>query len=97
MNRICLVTRRSFVAGAVSAAAISGWRPAVAEKAGLAPTAAQTPGPFYPRTRPLDADADLVHVAGRAEPAQGTVTRIEGRVLEPGGRAVPDALVEIWQ
>lgn len=97
MSAISLLTRRTFVAGAMSAAAMGGWRPAAAEKAALVPTAPQTPGPFYPRTRPLDADADLIRVAGRSEPARGTVTRIAGRVLDPDGRAVPEALVEIWQ
>ncbi len=70
MNDLAGMTRRSFVACAVSAAALSGGRPGAAATA-LAPTARQTPGPFYPRTQPLDADADLVHVAGRSEPATG--------------------------
>lgn len=90
------ITRRSFVAFAVSAAAF-GARQSTAAKAELAPTASQTTGPFYPRAKPPDSDADLVHVAGRSEPAKGTVTRVAGRILDPRGKAVPDALVEIWQ
>lgn len=65
--------------------------------AGLVPTPRQTAGPFYPEVKPLDSDTDLVHVAGQAEPAAGTVTDVLGRVLDPAGRPVADALVEIWQ
>jgi len=90
------MTRRSFVACAVSAVAL-GARQSAAAEAELLPTSRQTSGPFYPRTKPLDSDADLVRVAGRSEPAKGTVTRLAGRVLDPRGHAVPDALVEIWQ
>ena len=65
--------------------------------AALAPTPAQTEGPFYPLNYPADSDNDLVHVAGHAEPAKGTVTRVAGRILDPSGRPVPGARVEIWQ
>lgn len=63
----------------------------------LPPTPAQTAGPFYPVAFPADSDHDLVHVAGRAAPAAGTVTRIAGRVLDRTGRPLPGAQVEIWQ
>ena len=59
----------------------------------LPPTPRQTPGPFYPLSFP-DADNDLVHVAGHQGTAQGSVTRITGRILDPNGRAVPGARVE---
>lgn len=96
MKDSSLVTRRCFVACAVSAAALGVPRPAAAETS-LVLTPRQTAGPFYPRTKPLDSDADLVTVAGRPESAKGTVTLIHGRVLDRRGRVVPDALVEIWQ
>jgi protocatechuate 3,4-dioxygenase beta subunit len=38
-----------------------------------------------------------VHVAGHAEPAKGTVTRVAGRILDRTGRPVTGARVEIWQ
>jgi protocatechuate 3,4-dioxygenase, beta subunit len=38
-----------------------------------------------------------VRIRGRAEPAQGTVLWLEGRVTGVGGEAIGDALVEIWQ
>ena len=65
--------------------------------AALAPTPPQTEGPFYPLNYPADSDNDLVHVAGHAEPAKGTVTRVAGRILDPSGRPVRGAQVEIWQ
>jgi len=65
--------------------------------AAAAPTPAQTEGPFYPQSYPADADNDLVHVAGHAEPAKGTMTRVAGRILDRDGRPVRGARVEIWQ
>ncbi len=63
----------------------------------LAPTPAQTEGPFYPRTFPADRDADLTRVAGRAGHAQGTPLYFSGRVLTRDGQPRPDAVVELWQ
>lgn len=68
-----------------------------AHAAGLVPTPAQTEGPFYPTGFPADTDNDLVQVRGQAARAMGTVLHLEGRVLGPDGRAVPGAMVEIWQ
>src|SRR3954453_11799654 len=63
----------------------------------LPPTPRQTPGPFYPQSFPQDADNDLIHVSGHQGTAQGSITRITGRVLDLNGRPVPQARVEIWQ
>jgi protocatechuate 3,4-dioxygenase beta subunit len=63
----------------------------------LPPTPRQTPGPFYPQSFPQDADNDLIYIAGHQGSAQGSITRITGRVLDLNGRAVPGARVEIWQ
>jgi protocatechuate 3,4-dioxygenase, beta subunit len=70
---------------------------AVARAADLGPTPRQTAGPFYPLTFPADADNDLVQIAGHSGTAKGTVTYVSGRVLEPTGRAISGARVEIWQ
>ena len=65
--------------------------------AALLPTPRQSLGPFYPRTLPLDRDADLVQVEGRPEQAAGTVTHIFGRVTDIEGRPQAGARIEIWQ
>jgi protocatechuate 3,4-dioxygenase, beta subunit len=69
----------------------------VTARAALLPTPRQTEGPFYPTQLPLDADNDLVEVAGRSGRAKGTVTQIFGRVLDAEERPVPGARIEIWQ
>jgi len=60
-------------------------------------TPPQVTGPFYPVDWSGDADTDLVRVVGEAAQAQGTVTHLRGRVLDPRGRPVEGAVVEIWQ
>jgi protocatechuate 3,4-dioxygenase beta subunit len=62
-----------------------------------APTAAQPRGPYYPDRIPLDKDNDLVRVEGRDGIAEGKITDLQGQVLDPNGRPVEGALVEIWQ
>src|SRR5436190_4072344 len=97
MDRLFLPRRRVLAASIAGATALS--LPAVlrAAAAGLSPTPEQTEGPFYPLNYPADSDNDLAHVAGHAEPAKGTMTRVAGRVLDRGGRPVRGARVEIWQ
>src|SRR5712671_3716131 len=91
-----MIPRRRMLGGfVVSAAGFSLSRPSVA--AVLPPTPAQTAGPFYPLALPVDSDNDLIHVAGRDGAAKGTVTYVAGRVLDPDGRPVAGARVEIWQ
>jgi protocatechuate 3,4-dioxygenase beta subunit len=46
---------------------------------------------------PLDSDNDLIHIAGRTGTASGIVTYVTGQVLDPTGRPVSGARVEIWQ
>jgi protocatechuate 3,4-dioxygenase beta subunit len=91
-----MIPRRRMLEGfAVCAAGLSLWGSPRA--ASLPPTPAQTPGPFYPLTLPLDSDNDLVQVAGRNGTAKGIVTYVTGRVLDPTGRSISGARVEIWQ
>jgi len=87
--------RRMLGAFVASAAGFSLSRLSIA--AAMPPTPAQTAGPFYPLTLPQDSDNDLIHVAGRDGTAKGTVTYVSGRVLDPDGRPVAGARVEIWQ
>lgn len=95
MHRRSNVTRRQVIGALVGGAAAGLVLPAKAATLMLTPV--QTRGPFYPVDIPLDHDSDLVQVAGRPNAAKGEVLHLFGRVLDTGGRAIPDAKVEIWQ
>jgi protocatechuate 3,4-dioxygenase beta subunit len=84
-----MITRRQTLLGATASCLAT---PALA----LRPTPQQTPGPFFPDILPRESDFDLVTMAGNA-PATGEVITVEGRVLGPDGRPVPQAAVELWQ
>jgi protocatechuate 3,4-dioxygenase, beta subunit len=88
------LSRRQLV---MSATALAGLHALPAGAAALVPTPRQSTGPFYPLELPLDADNDLVQVAGRPERAGGTILHLGGRVLDPEGRPVRGARLEIWQ
>ena len=90
-------TRRRILAltGAVGVIAAAG--PLVRAAAPMRRTASQTTGPFYPRTKPSDSDADLTRVEGRDGIAQGQVIQVAGRVLNVAGSALPGVAIEIWQ
>lgn len=60
-------------------------------------TPPQTAGPFYPRVKPQDSDADLTQVSGRDDVASGSVIEVIGRVLSAKGGPIEGAVVEIWQ
>jgi protocatechuate 3,4-dioxygenase beta subunit len=94
-----MTSRRSLVRSGV-AAGLTGLAlaaPAGRALAELIETPRQTRGPFYPVELPLDADNDLVRVAGRPQQAAGQVLHLFGRVLDPEGRALSGAEVQIWQ
>jgi protocatechuate 3,4-dioxygenase, beta subunit len=92
------LSRRKLIQGSGASASILWLNRSAANAASmLPPTPRQTPGPFYPLSFPQDADNDLIHVAGQPGAAQGTATWITGRILDPNGRPVPGARVEIWQ
>jgi protocatechuate 3,4-dioxygenase beta subunit len=90
-------TRRRILAltGAVGVIAAAG--PLVRAASPMRRTASQTTGPFYPRTKPADSDADLTRVAGRDGIAQGQVIQVAGRVLNATGTALAGVAIEIWQ
>ena len=83
--------------GALVAAALLPLASTRAEAATLVPTPSQTEGPFYPKTLPVDRDADLTQVAGRAGRAQGTPLYFGGRAITRDGRPVANATIELWQ
>ncbi|MEQ8899119.1 MAG: hypothetical protein RID23_18715 [Roseovarius sp.] len=88
--------RRRFLRTAAGLAAL-GVLSRPAQAAILTPR--QTEGPFYPTgpMRRADIDNDLVRIAGTVRQAGGHIIRLTGRVLDPSGRPIPGARVEIWQ
>lgn len=94
----CPPTRRRWLGAAVALAAGTaspGWmRPALAGPLSLTPSQAE--GPFYPLRLPQDHDADLLR-HGLLTTRHGEAAWLEGRVLDPDGRPVTGAAVEIWQ
>ncbi len=86
-----LFTRRGLIATA------AGLVVARAAHAGLTPTPPQTAGPFYPRVKPDDSDADLTRIANGRKVAEGEVIDVSGRVLSVKGHALDNAVIEIWQ
>lgn len=63
----------------------------------LTRTPRQIEGPFYPDKLPLDTDNDLIVVNNGLTTAVGEITRLSGRLLDPNGDPLRNALVEIWQ
>lgn len=82
---------------ALALATIVAARPTLASAGGARPTPEQMRGPYYPRVKPRDADADLTRVRGRAGRALGIVVTVQGRVLDPEGRPLPGVRMEMWQ
>ena len=88
-------TRRRFLQSAAFGAALFSVRGLFAEE--LVRTPRQTEGPFYPDHLPLDTDNDLIVINDSITPAVGEITHLSGRLLDPLGKPVRDALIEIWQ
>ncbi|MFN0067428.1 MAG: intradiol ring-cleavage dioxygenase [Limisphaerales bacterium] len=88
-------TRRQFLSRAGLAAAFFTAPGAFAEALGLTPK--QTEGPFYPDKLPLDTDNDLLVLNNALTPGVGEVTYVSGRILDPRGEPLRNAVVEIWQ
>ncbi len=88
--------RRRLLAGGAALGGMMAALPALAAVR-LAPTPGQPTGPFYPSRKPLDSDNDLTTVAGADGRAEGRLLHVTGLVLDPDGRPVPGARIEIWQ
>lgn len=91
------VDRRALLRG-IGALSLGGMLSPVARAADLCrATPAQTEGPFYPTSFPVDDDADLTRVVGHALRAEGEYILIHGEVLDPDCQPVAGAHVQIWQ
>ena len=93
MNRASMIsmTRRGLLGA--TAAAILPFGGALAALR----TPGQGSGPFYPRSKPLDRDNDLISVQGATGRPRGRVLHLAGRVLDATGKPLAGARVEIWQ
>ncbi len=90
-------SRREILGAAIAVGGLAAATPLQKVLAAATLTPKQTEGPFYPLTRPLDSDADLTVVKGRAGRAEGKVIHVMGRVLNQDGKPVPGAKIELWQ
>lgn len=88
-------SRREFVA--LSAFGIGACAVGDLRAVNLVLTPAQTEGPFYPDTLPLDQDNDLVSIRGRGQASKGVVAQLHGRIRDARGEPVRGAVIEIWQ
>ncbi len=79
------ITRRRLIG---SAAALGAALPALAH-ARLVPTPSATEGPVYPQSFPLDADSDLVQMAGGIGYARGQVAYLPGHHPHAAGKPTP--------
>ena len=61
------------------------------------PTPAVDRGPFYPKQKPEDSDADLTQVRGHRQHAAGQVIEVSGRVLSVEGKPLSGSVIEVWQ
>jgi protocatechuate 3,4-dioxygenase beta subunit len=93
------ISRRQLLGMSLKAGAVamtSSFSPVRAETR-LKRTPGQVLGPFYPVTKPIDQDADLVMVQGKPGRAQGQVIHVTGRVVTAEGKPAQGARLEIWQ
>ncbi len=91
------LSRRQLLTGLTTTAAAAFWWEPGALAEALTQTAPQTEGPFYPDKLPLDTDNDLILINEADKSSAGEITWLSGRILDKDGKAVPNALVEIWQ
>lgn len=88
------LSRRQLLWGA---AGLAGMPLACDADASRRVTADDAKGPFYPASWPADDDFDLSHIAGHPARAQGQLLYVGGRVVNPRGEPVPNALLVVWQ
>lgn len=96
-----MVDRRRALIGSAAAIGLAGAAglllPSAVLAEDIAPTPAQSLGPFYPSTPPADHDADLTRVGKNAKLAAGDLTHVSGNVFDTRGKPLAGVQVEIWQ
>lgn len=88
-----MLDRRTVIAGLTAATVAQSTRAATR----LSVTPQEMLGPFYPAHPLADHDFDLTRIQGHSGRARGEVIEIVGRVLQPNGKPVPRAAIEVWQ
>lgn len=86
-------SRRTFIGSSV----VIGAGLAMPAMAALQRTRPMTLGPFYPVAHGGEVDMDMTQIAGRPGRAKGEIIEVAGRVLDPSGKPVPGARIDIWQ
>ncbi|HEX7813604.1 protocatechuate 3,4-dioxygenase [Dyella sp.] len=93
---ISLSRRRALVAGTCGVGGMLVSAAALASATAIS-TPGEIMGPYYPRIKPLDRDADLTYVRGRTRIAKGQIFELSGTVRTLSGDPVPRAKIEWWQ
>lgn len=88
-----LINRREAGRRIAAALGIAAAAPVLAGE----PTPTQIEGPFYPVHDADDLDLDLTRINGRSGAARGETILVNGRVLDPDGRPLANATVDVWQ
>lgn len=88
------LSRRQLLWGA---AGLAGVPSAFGQEALRRETAEDALGPFYPLSLPKDQDFDLGLIAGHKARALGQLLYVSGRVVNPRGEPIANALLEVWQ
>ncbi len=89
-------SRRRFIS-MTTAVIATGITPGIVLAKDFKPTAKQAEGPFFPKHKQIDTDADMTTVSGVSGKASGEVLLLKGRVLDSNGKAIANALIDIWQ
>lgn len=91
-----MALRRRLILGTTATLALPALLSVARAQQRLAPTPAQTEGPFYPEALDGDVDADLLRYGAR-QYRHGQVLSLDGLVTDTAGTALAGAVVEIWQ
>ncbi|WOH37792.1 protocatechuate 3,4-dioxygenase [Thalassotalea fonticola] len=88
------ISRRYFLSASAALASLFSTSLIAKE---INPTAKQQEGPYYPKHKQADKNANMNQVDGNNGHANGEVITIHGRVIDTDGSPVGGALIDIWQ